>query len=154
MTPSVQRGESTRMLRAVDRVRFMLAAVVWGRASLCALGAALALWISSMFAWQLFGIETSYPTSVGIALIDGSIVGAFVMWMLARRLGRVSRVRAALWIEEQRSIGFALVTWIEQIDAEESPSAKLEREVSRVSHDLIGEARLRPRRRIALIREG
>ena len=143
MTSSMQRSASADLLGAVDRVRFAITVVVFGRAILCAIGAALTLWISSMFAWSLFWNGTSRTTRVSVTLIDSVLVGAFVLWLLARRFGRVSRVRAALWIEEQRSSGFALVTWTEQIDAKEAPSALLEREVLRLSHELIDEARLR-----------
>lgn len=130
------------VLRAVDRVRMGLVSIAWGRAAICAIGAAFVTWIVSTLVWRAVGDASSTATATRLVftLFDSAFVAMLVWWLLARRYGRVTRVRAALWIEEQRGSGFALVTWIEQVDAQQVPSAMLQRDVARVSHEALASA--------------
>lgn len=108
----------------------LLTVVLWTRIALLAIGAGLAaFWLIARIRewaeWHVWmqGISdrawsaTLWTVTAGVAVAFGVL--------LARRIGSVTPVRTALWIEERLSTGYALVTWVEQAASRVPPSAWL-----------------------------
>src|SRR5688572_17582954 len=100
------------VLTAVSQVRSTLSRIFWARMLLQAGSAGIVSWLVLQFLQYAPGVTRSVPmlVAVGVSLL----AAAACFLLLWRRLGPVSPLRAALWIEEHGDSGYALVTWVEQ----------------------------------------
>ena len=107
--------EYGRIIADLSRVRQRLSRIVWGRTALVSIGAGLTVWLITSRALQLLaGAGQSVGTSSTVGLVASVIAVAVCGAVLSRRHGSVTPVRAALWMEEHESVGYALVTLAEQ----------------------------------------
>lgn len=103
-----------RIIADLNRVRQRLSRIVWGRTVLVSIGAGLIMWLITSRALQLLaGAGQSVVTSSTVGLVASVIAVAVCGAVLSRRHGSVTPVRAALWMEEHESVGYALVTLAE-----------------------------------------
>ena len=133
------------VLTAVTHVRGTLARIVFTRALLQALGAALVTWL--LLALLAPWLETHRQNSSPLALVMAIVVTLTSLAILAWRRGAVTPLRAALWMEEHESTGYALVTWVEQSlivpPPPSSSSRSLQRLVAQASQASLARARHR-----------
>ena len=103
-------GASANALRdAVRGVARTLRASLMSRAAVIGVGAGAAVWLVLSLAGRASIAWMSWPLQLAAALA----VGIAVAWRVVARAGMLNDVRAALWIEEQQSVDFALVTAVE-----------------------------------------
>lgn len=141
-TPRVpQDGVVDTVIADVTAVRRALSWVFYARVVAQALGAALA-------AWLVLSLTASYSASQGMpslspttAMLSGALVAVLSALFIARGYGRITLLRAALWIEEHGGTGFALVTWVEQSLGGSAMSSSLAGAVSRASAGALSRAR-------------
>ena len=134
------------VLTAVTHVRGTLARIVFTRALLQALGAGLVTWL--LLALLAPWLETHRQNSSPLALVMAIVVTLTSLAILAWRRGAVTPLRAALWMEEHESTGYALVTWVEQSlivppPPPSSSSRSLQRLVAQASQASLARARHR-----------
>ena len=107
------RASSTDALAMIKRVQRRMTRVSWIRSLLIAMAVAIATWLTLVLLTQLW-LPAASAAVVPVALL----VGAVVAWVLRRRAGDITQVRAALWLEEQfPSMQFALAT-LNDLDAD------------------------------------
>ncbi len=114
----------------VLRVQHTLWRVLSARVVLQALGAGVAAWLLLALGLHAVRLATAGDRGVSsvipwVLLVVAALVcsvSAFVLW---RTVGRITTMRAALWIEEHGGTGYALVTWIEQRVGASTPSPML-----------------------------
>ena len=125
------------VLAAVSQVRGWLAGILWARVLLQSVGVGLALWLllTAFSSWRT-GSDGPLRAYVPSVLLFAVACAS----MLVRRRGSVSSLRAALWIEEHESSGFALVTWVEQSFSAASPAVSLQRVVAQSSRVSLAQA--------------
>lgn len=107
--PRVATTANDGVLTAVGQVRRVLSRILWTRMLLQAAGVGVGSWLLLLF---LRRGTSAIPMMVAITV--SSIVALACLALLWRRLGVVTALRAALWIEEHGGSGYALVTWVEQ----------------------------------------
>jgi hypothetical protein len=115
-------------------VRRNLARVLWTRTILQAFGVALAVWLI---------LSVVVPPGVirpRVLILLALVAAAGVAMALARQRGAISVLRAALWIEEHETSGYALVTWVEQASQAGPSSGSLGQVVERHSKAALSRA--------------
>ena len=99
------------VLTLVARVRAALSAIAWARALLIGVSVSGAAWVMTQLVLQ---------RELAMSVRSMELAGAFAVVVAAvvrARVGRINPTRAALWMEERQSAGFALVTLVEQVTA-------------------------------------
>ena len=100
------------LMASVSSVRRVLTTLSWLRAVLLSLGAAG----SALVIVQLVSPSARAPIALFVMII--LLVMLVVAARQQQRRGRIDAVRAALWMEEQRPAGFALVTLVERLGSD------------------------------------
>jgi len=148
------------VMRDVAFIEQMLRTTLGVRVALQSIGAGVASWIllqllltaaiapvtqDAVSPWMFFAIPL-------IASLTVVVLCGVMLW---QNVGSISAVRTALWIEEHGGTDFALVTWVEQHEADRhvEPSATFARVVASASAAALREARaaLGPLARRALL---
>lgn len=125
------------VLAAVARVRRRLTFVLLARVVLQSVGLGLGAWLlSNMILSERLAAGVS-PLVMAVGTLCLAVISAGV---LARRCGFVSALRAALWIEEHHESGYALVTWVEQSQHADPPTARLAQVVEQASRASLARA--------------
>lgn len=126
----------------VQRVRRSLSGVMWMRIALQTVGAGCAaLWLLTQLRRMAVVENWTIAVSTVATIVFAVGLAVVLMLVLVRRQGTLSDLRAALWIEEQRSAGYALVTWVEQWAAGSARSVWLAQRIASATSDSLAHAR-------------
>lgn len=132
------------VLVQVKQLRRSLSFIVWTRVVLQAIGTGFAsFWLLTQLHRYAAGRGLAQSVPRNAAVVLASVLAAIVLSTLVRRHGSLSALRTALWIEERRSAGYALVTWIEQWTMGRAQSEWLAQRIASTAADTLAYARSR-----------